>query len=58
MPLERKSQIQIVGSKNSYFNSREGFENPEDLDFDKITAQISASIKKTKGSPKKNHNIL
>jgi len=48
MPLERKSQIRIVGSENSYFNSREGFENPEDLDFDKITAQISASIKKNK----------
>merc|ERR1712098_64986 len=33
----------------SYYNSRKGFENPEDLNFDKITAQITASI--TKPSP-------
>jgi len=44
--LEGRSRISIVGSSISYYNSRKGFENPEELDFDKITAQISASISK------------
>jgi len=47
--LEGRSRISIVGSSISYYNSRKGFENPEDLNFDKITAQITASI--TKPSP-------
>jgi len=45
MPLEGRSQISVVGSGIKYYNSSQGFENPIDQDFDKITAQITASLK-------------
>jgi hypothetical protein len=50
MLAEGRSKISIAGSKKFYHNSSKGFESPEDLDNDKITAQITAAI--TKPSPR------
>jgi len=46
MLLEGRSRITIAGSERCYYNSSKGFQCPEDLDIDKITAKINASITK------------
>jgi len=46
MLTEGRSKISIAGSEKFYHNSSKGFESPQDLDNEKITAQITAAISK------------
>merc|ERR1712025_1216094 len=46
MVAEGRSKISIAGSEKFYHNSSKGFESPQDLDNEKITAQITAAISK------------
>lgn len=43
---EGRSKISIAGSEKFYHNSGKGFESPQDLDNEEITAQITAAISK------------
>jgi len=46
MLVEGRSKISIAGSEKFYHNSSKGFESPQDLNNEKITAQITAAISK------------